>query len=140
MPIWSLLLATLAYGAEPPVTGVVPHPLVTATEALYQRNLPRSCDELLKLTSMAPGLTDDDLIRLQFVTALRALDDANELAARRALSQALQLDPSAEPLPFAASRLQARLDEARAQLPPAPPSSVDARLAAARKAAGAREP
>jgi hypothetical protein len=113
---------------------------VTATETLYQRNLPRSCDELLKLTSMAPGLTDDDLVRLQFVTALRALDDANELAARRALSQALQLDPSAEPPPFAASRLRARVDEARAQISSGPLSTAEARLAAARKAAGAREP
>ena len=79
-------LAAVAYGSTLPAPAVAPHPLVTATEALYQRNLPRSCDELLKLASMAPGLTDDDLVRLQFVTALRALDDANELAARRALS------------------------------------------------------
>src|SRR5262245_42200448 len=131
MSVWSLqilrvrplllagtLLAALSKGAEPSeATLVALHPLVIATETLDWRNLPQATDELIKLTSMAAGLTDDDFIHLQFVTALRALDERNELAARRAISQALQVDRSAEPSPFA-SRLNKLLKEARAQLPP----------------------
>ena len=49
------LLATLSYGAESETTPVIQHPLVTATEALYQRNLPQATDELMKLAAMAPG-------------------------------------------------------------------------------------
>src|SRR4051812_2333552 len=68
----AVFLASVAYGAEPELTPVPPHPLVTAAEALYQRGQFQACDELMKQAAMAPGLTDDDLVRLQLLTALRA--------------------------------------------------------------------
>lgn len=153
MPTWPLrilrvrlylsalaLLAALAYGAGTEPTPVPPHPLVMAAEALYQRNLPQACSDLMRQAAMAPGLTDDDLIRLQFLTALRALDDGDDLGARRALSRAVRIDPSATPAPFA-SKLGQMLEEARAQLSDSsPPGDRNLQLAAARKAAAEREP
>ena len=134
-------LSSVAHGAEPAVNAVAVHPLVTALETLYQRRLPQACDELMKIASMSPGLTDDDFIRLQFVAALRGLDEKNELAARRAVSQALQIDRSVEPPPFATPQLLRMLKEARLQLSSRHSSRDKAsRLAEASKAASAREP
>jgi len=137
-------LAGPAVGAErtgASASEVPPHPLVAAAETLYQRGMPQACDELLKLAYVATGLTDDDLVRVQFLAAMRELDEQNQLGARRALSQALQLDRAAAPPPSSSDRLRALLDEVRAQLPPGPPAkSKEARQAAAMKAANAREP
>lgn len=134
------LLATFARGGEPEKNPVPPHPLVTAAERLYQRSFPQACDELVHLASVAPGLTDDDFILLHFLTALRAFDDGNNLAAQRAVSQALQVDRSAALPPFA-SQLRKMLEETRARLPPETESRDQAsRLREAGKAASQREP
>ena len=127
-------------GAEPGPAPIPQHPLVTAAEALYQRGLPQACGELMKQAAMALGLTDDDLVHLQFLTALRALDDGDELAAHRALAHALRLDPSAAPPSFAL-KLSTMVQEARMKLSGSLPSDDrNARLAVARKTAGEREP
>jgi hypothetical protein len=134
-------LVSVARGAEPAPAEVPPHPLVLATEALYRGRLPQACDGLLKLAAMSPGLTDDDLIRLQFVTAMRGLDEGNELRARRTLSQVLLVDRSARPPPYTTQPLRSMLEEARSHLPSGAPSpDRESRLAAARKAASTREP
>src|SRR4051812_47122944 len=96
------LLAAPASGAVPEPTSVPPHPLVSAAEALYQRNLPQACSELMKQAAMTPGLTDDDLVRLQFLAALQSFDEGNELGARQSLARALQIDPSVTLPPIAA--------------------------------------
>jgi len=146
--VWTAVVAVGSAGfaqgverAEAATSEVPLHPLVVAAETLYQRSLPEACDELLKLASMASGLTDDDLIRIFFLATMRDLDEQNELGARRALSQALQLDRAAAPPPSSSAQLRALLDEVRAQLPPARSAkSEGARLADRRKAASAREP
>jgi hypothetical protein len=135
------LLVTVARGAELPPGEVPAHPLVLATEALYQGKLPRACDDVLKLAAASPGLTDDDLVRVQLMTAMRALDEGKEPAARRALSQALQVDRSAQAPPYATQQLRAMLEKVRRSLPSSAPSpGKESRLAAARKAAATREP
>jgi hypothetical protein len=135
-----MVLSTGARGSEPTVQAPAPHPLVAAAETLYQRKMPQACDELVKLASMAPGLTDDDFIRLQFVVAMRGLDENNELAARRSLSQVLQIDRSAEPPPFAPPPLLRMLKEARSQISGRSSRDKVSRLVDANKTAGAREP
>jgi len=100
------LLASLAHGGEPATAEVAQHPLVIAAEALYQQQVPMACDELLRLAPMAAGLTDDGRAHLQFVAAMRSLDEGNEPGARSAIARALEIDPWAEPPPFASSRLR----------------------------------
>ena len=140
----AVLLAATASGAEPPAQWTVPaHPLVTAAVTLYQRQLPGACDALLKLASRGPGMTDDDLVTLQLVAAMRSLDGDDEPAARKAVARALQFHGSPEPPPFASSRLRALLADVRSQLPAAwGPKSADPerRVLEAMRAAGAREP
>jgi len=133
------LLAMSAYGAEPEPPSVPLHPLVNAAEAVYQRNQLRACDALMKQAAMAPGLTDEDLSHLQFLTSLRALDDGDEVAARRAVARALRVDQAAAPPPPFASRLGKLVEEARTSLPQALAGDRGSRLAAARKTAGERE-
>src|SRR5689334_11815850 len=87
------LVATMAYGVEQEQPSIPLHPLVTAAELLYQQGLPQACAELMRQASMAPGLTDDDLMHLQLLTALRALDEGDEVGARSAVSRALRANP-----------------------------------------------
>lgn len=134
------LLAALASGAEPAAPPFPAHPLVLAVEALYQRHLPGACDVTMKSAWMAPGLTDGDLIRLHFLTALMALDAGDDGAVRRALSQALRIDRSAKPAAVAA-RLSQVLEETRAQWPAeAPSGDGNSRLEADRRAVAGRGP
>ncbi|HYV43363.1 MAG TPA: hypothetical protein VFA20_00820 [Myxococcaceae bacterium] len=133
-------LAALARGAEPAASPFPAHPQVMAAEALYQRHLPGACDVAMKSAWMAPGLTSDDLIHLHFLTALMSLDAGDDPAARRALSQALRIDRSAEPAPVA-NRLRQILEETRAQWPADSPRGDDnSRQEADRKAVAERKP
>lgn len=155
MPVWSFRvwlawtvvmavgMARLAHGAEraeDATSAVPPHPLVAAAETLYGRVLPQACDEVLKLASTATGLTVDDNIRISFLGAMRDLDERNELGARRALSQALQLDPAAVPPPSAPRRLNTLLDQVRAEVHPGTPAKGAEARRSAKAAASAREP
>src|SRR5262245_14460873 len=81
------LLAGVAEGAGP-AGAATPHPLVAASEALYQRKVPKSCDEVRQMASLAPELTDDDRVRLYFLAAVRAIDDGDSSTARAELAQA----------------------------------------------------
>ena len=138
------LLAATASGVEPAPRWTVPaHPLVTATVTLYQRGMPGACDALLKLASGVPGMTDDDLVAVQVLAAMRSLDGDDEPAARKALARALRLHGSPEPPPFASSRVRALLADVRSQLPAAwGPKQADPerRVLEAMRTAGAREP
>jgi len=131
MPLWSLrvlrrwtglcalwLVAGSARGEGPaPAAGL--HPLVIAAEVLYRQHLPESCEVLIQMASAPPGITDADLVRLQFVAAMRAIDAGDEMTARQALAQALQMDRTAAAPAFASPRLRELLEQARSLLPPA---------------------
>jgi len=101
-PCALVLLAGVAQSAGP-ASAATRHPLVTASEALYQRKLIRSCDEVRRLALVSPELTEDDRIRFHFLAAVRAIDDGDRSSARAALARALRIDRSVAVPPFASS-------------------------------------
>jgi len=100
------------------------HPLVTAGEALYERKFTEPCDEVIKLALTAPGLADGDRIRLHFLAAMRAIDARDDAAANQAVEMALQVNPLAEPPPYASPRLLRLIKKARPKNPPKRPERV----------------
>ena len=134
-------LATADSGArlvEPPVPL---HPLVLVTEKVCQRGLVNACEELMKLSSVATGLTIDDSIHLLWVGVLRSLGNNDENRARLGISQILGVDRSAKPPAAAPARIGELLEEVRTLLPSAgSPSDERSRLANAKKAAAERKP
>jgi len=134
------LMAAIAHGVEPLTPAPELHPLVSASEVLYRQHLARSCDEVRRLASTAPGITKSDRARLHFLAALRAFDDGDKQAAGMALSQAVQMDRSAALPSYVPAGVLGLLHEAQGQMAELPANEESGDEALLASQAGAFEP